>query len=129
MEKLVAGDVIVVPFPFTNLARAKRRPAFVLAALADGDYIFCQITSRAWPQSIPLRMSDLSEGTLPHDSYVRPEKLFTGNQTLVLSRVGHVKSAIQQMIHARLLALFEPLSGAPDPADYSHPDPDGDDTL
>ncbi len=101
MEKLVAGDVIVVPFPFTNLARAKRRPAFVLAALADGDYIFCQITSRAWPQSIPLRMSDLAEGTLPHDSYVRPEKLFTGNQTLVLSRVGHVKSAIQQMIHGR----------------------------
>ncbi len=39
-ERLVAGDVIVGPFPFTNLARAKRRPAFVLAALADGDYIF-----------------------------------------------------------------------------------------
>ncbi|WP_243239856.1 hypothetical protein [Sulfobacillus harzensis] len=46
---------------------------------------------------------------MPHDSYVRPEKLFTGNQTLVLSRVGHVKSAIQQMIHGRLLALFEAL--------------------
>ncbi len=131
MEKLVAGDVVVVPFPFTNLARAKRRPAFVLAALADGDYIFCQITSRAWPQAIPLRMSDLSEGTLPHDSYVRPEKLFTGNQTLVLSRVGHVKFAIQQMIHGRLLALFEPLlcePSAPDPTDYSNPNHDGDDT-
>ncbi len=73
-------------------------------------------------------MSDLSEGTLPHDSYVRPEKLFTGNQTLVLSRVGHVKSAIQQMIHGRLLALFEPLSGAPDPTDHSNPNHDGDDT-
>ncbi len=84
MEKLVAGNVVVVPFRFTNLARAKRRPAFVLVALADGDYIFCQITSGAWRQSIPLRMSDLSEGTLPHDSYVRPEKLFTGNQTLVV---------------------------------------------
>ena len=131
MEKLVAGDVVVVPFPFTNLARAKRRPAFVLAALADGDYIFCQITSRAWPQAIPLRMSDVSEGTLPHDSYVRAEKLFTGNQTLVLSRVGHVKSAIQQIIHGRLLALFEPLScepGSPDPTDHSNPNHDGDDT-
>lgn len=132
MEKLVAGDVVVVPFPFTNLEHAKRRPAFVLAVLADGDYIFCQITSRAWPQSIPLRMRDLSEGTLPHDSYVRPEKLFTGNQTLVLSRVGHVKSAIQQMVHGRLLALFDALSrepGAPEPAGYSSPDRDGGDTL
>ena len=40
MEKLVAGDVLVVPFPLTNLARAKRRPAFVLAALAGGDLYF-----------------------------------------------------------------------------------------
>lgn len=71
-------------------------------------------------------MRDLSEGTLPHDSYVRPEK-----QTLVLSRVGHVKSAIQQMIYGRLLALFEALScepGAPD-LPTSNPDHDGDNTL
>jgi len=30
------GDVIVVPFPFSDLAAAKRRPALVLAEL-DGD--------------------------------------------------------------------------------------------
>jgi mRNA interferase MazF len=110
MEKLVAGDVVVVPFPFTTLERAKRRPAFVLAVLPDDDYIFCQITSRAWPQSIPLRTSDFVEGTLPHDSYVRPEKLFTGNQALVLSRVGHSKSTVQQRIYRRLLELFQVLS-------------------
>ena len=31
MEKLVVGDVVVVPFPFTDLEHAKRRPALVLA--------------------------------------------------------------------------------------------------
>ncbi len=68
---------------------------------------------------------------MPHDLYVRPEKLFTGNQTLVLSRVGHVKSAIQQRIHEYLLVLFEELSSepeAPDPTDHSNPNRDGDDT-
>lgn len=29
MEKLIAGDVVVVPFPFTTLDRAKRRPALI----------------------------------------------------------------------------------------------------
>ena len=78
-----------------------------------------------------MRMSDVSEGRLPHDSYVRPEKLFTGNQTLVLSQVGHVKSAIPQRIHERLLVLFEELSSepeAPDPTAHSNPNRDGDDT-
>jgi hypothetical protein len=68
---------------------------------------------------------------LPHDSYVRPEKPFTGIQTLVLSRVGHVKSAIQQMIREPLLVLFEELSsepGATDPTEHPNADHDGEDT-
>ena len=104
MEKLVVGDV-VVPFPFTNLERAKRRLAFVLAVLGDGDYVFYQITSRAWPESVSLCTTDFTEGSLPHDSYVRPEKLYTENQTLVLSRAGHATAHAQRKIHS-WLALF-----------------------
>jgi len=37
LEKFVKGDVVVVPFPFSDLTEAKRRPALVLAEL-DGDY-------------------------------------------------------------------------------------------
>ena len=109
MEKLVVGDVVVVPFPFTDLERAKRRPALVLAVLGDGDYIFCQITSRAWPDSVSLCPTDFTEGSLPHDSYVRPEKLYTGNQTVVLSRAGHATDDVQEKIYRRLLALFQAL--------------------
>ena len=57
MEKLVVGDVVVVPFPFTDLEHPKRRPALVLG---DGDYIFCQITSRAWPDSVSLCSTDFT---------------------------------------------------------------------
>jgi mRNA interferase MazF len=106
MEKPVVGDVVVVPFPFTDLERAKRRPALVLA---DGDYIFCQITSRAWLDSVSLCPTDFTEGSLPHNSYVRPEKLYTGNQTVVLSRAGHLTDDVQEKIHRRLLALFQAL--------------------
>jgi mRNA interferase MazF len=42
----VNGDVVVVPFPFSGLTTAKKRPAFVAAEAEHGNVILCQITSR-----------------------------------------------------------------------------------
>lgn len=39
MERFIKGDVIVLPFPFTDLSSAKRRPAVVLADIKGNDYI------------------------------------------------------------------------------------------
>ncbi|MCB1224421.1 MAG: type II toxin-antitoxin system PemK/MazF family toxin [Verrucomicrobiaceae bacterium] len=46
MGKPVAGDVVVLPFPQTNLQTGKRRPALVVADLPGDDLILCQITSQ-----------------------------------------------------------------------------------
>ena len=47
MEGFVKGDVVVVPFPFSNLTRAKRRPALVIAELEGDDLISYQIASQS----------------------------------------------------------------------------------
>jgi len=41
----VKGDVVVVPFPFSDLSQAKRRPALVVAELEGDDLLLSQITS------------------------------------------------------------------------------------
>lgn len=46
MARFVKGDVVVVPFPFSDLTSAKRRPALILAELEGDDRILCQITSQ-----------------------------------------------------------------------------------
>jgi mRNA interferase MazF len=47
MGKPVTGEVVVLPFPQTNLQAGERRPALVVANLAGDDLILCQITSQA----------------------------------------------------------------------------------
>ncbi len=39
---------MLVPFPFSDLSRAKLRPAVVLADAGRGDWILCQITSKPY---------------------------------------------------------------------------------
>ncbi len=39
MARFVNGDVVVVPFPFTDLSSAKVRPALVVASLDRGDRV------------------------------------------------------------------------------------------
>jgi mRNA interferase MazF len=45
MERFIKGDVAVVPFPFSDLTAAKRRPALIIAELSGDDLILSQITS------------------------------------------------------------------------------------
>lgn len=55
MAEFVRGDVVVVPFPFSDLSQAKRRPALVVAELTGDDLILCQITSQSVKDSTPFR--------------------------------------------------------------------------
>lgn len=86
MGKLVAGEVVVLPFPQTNLEVGKRRPALVVAELTGDDVILCQITSQARRDSysISLTGDDFERGRLAIDSFIRPNRLFTVDQTVIL---------------------------------------------
>ena len=94
MEKFVKGDVIVVPFPFSDLSRAKKRPALVIAKLEDNDLILSQITSQQISDKFAIEMkeNDFENGTLRQTSDVRPNRIFTADRRIVLYRVGHLKS-------------------------------------
>jgi glycosyltransferase involved in cell wall biosynthesis len=44
--RFVKGDVVVLPFPFSDLTANKKRPALVVANLSGDDIIVCLITSQ-----------------------------------------------------------------------------------
>lgn len=104
----VVGDVVVVPFPFSDLSGAKRRPALVLAELDGDDLILCQITSVARQDgySIPLTSADFAHGQLPRPSFIRPNRLFTADGAIVVSRVGSLSPPKLAEVRAGLARIL-----------------------
>jgi mRNA interferase MazF len=96
METFVRGNVVVIPFPFSDLSATKRRPALVLANLEGNDILLCQITSQYRDEKhvVPLKTTDFNMGALPVNSYIRPERIFTADQTIILRTVGIVSKEI-----------------------------------
>ncbi len=103
-----AGDVAIVPFPFTDIAVAKPRPALALSAHKangeSGNTIFAMITTAAkshWPTDVPL--ADADAAGLSAASLVRL-KLFTLDNRLVARKIGalspHDRLAVRKMLRA-----------------------------
>jgi len=93
LARFVKGDVVVVPFPFSDLTQAKRRPALVVAELEGDDLILCQITSQRIRDryAIAIDENDFQARTLKQKSNVRPNRIFTADWHIILYRVGNLK--------------------------------------
>lgn len=94
MARFVKGDVVVVPFPFSDLSQAKRRPALVLTESEGNDRILCQITSQALRDKYAIQLDDkdFAEGNLRQKSNVRPNRIFTADIRIILYRIGRLKA-------------------------------------
>ena len=95
MGRFVRGDVVVVPFPFSDLSAAKRRPALVLAELSGDDVILGQITSQVKTDgySVPITSPDFTSGKLDQDSNACPNRLFTADSNIVVYRAGELQES------------------------------------
>ncbi len=52
------GFVVLVPFSFSNLSRSKLRPAVLLAEVARGDRLLCQVTSTPYGDALAILLDD-----------------------------------------------------------------------
>lgn len=94
MGAFAVRQVILLPFPFSDLSASKLRPALLLAPADKGDWVLCQITSRPYAdlQAIALTDTDFSEGGLQRLSYARASKLFTAHESLFQRVAGTLKA-------------------------------------
>ncbi len=109
MERLMKGDIVVLPFPFSDLTTTKKRPACILANINGDDRIVCQITTikRTDNKSISLFNSDLKNGVLKIESYLRINKIFTIDKSLILYKFGEIKKEKMNVVIHKVCNLFK----------------------
>lgn len=108
MGKFAVGEVVLVSFPFSDLKGQKIRPALVLAKAEFGNLILCQITSKPYASKIAIRIDQDSfkKGKLPITSYVRPDKMFTADSSIIRDSAGQLSSPATEVILKSARKLF-----------------------
>jgi mRNA interferase MazF len=105
-----AGEVVLVPFPFSDLSQSKLRPAVCLADAGRGDWVLCQITSSPYgdPAAVSLDASDFASGGLLMASFARPGKLFTAHAGLIVRSVGVLTPTACARVLSAVVAILQP---------------------
>jgi len=107
-----AFDVVVVPFPFTDRATTKRRPALVLSNESTfnrkvGQSVLAMITSANnsnWP--LDTNIQDIDAAGLSSASVVRM-KLFTLDDRLIIRKAGQLNRQDRKATAKVLRDLFD----------------------
>ena len=103
------GDIVLVKLPFTDLSQTKIRPTFVVTKLKANDLIVCQITSqppRSYEIAIEITNTDMEEGNLAFNSYVRADKIFTIDQSIVVNKIGRLHSDKVKKVKEAIISLI-----------------------
>jgi mRNA interferase MazF len=106
----VKGQVLKVLFPFSDLSDAKKRPGLVVATIHGDDTILCQITSQndeQDPYAISLTAEDFEEGNLRQTSYIRPNKIFTADPTILSDVIGYIKQSKMDEVEQAIIKILQ----------------------
>lgn len=108
MERFVKGDIVVIPFPFSDLSGSKKRPAFVLADLEGDDIILCQITSQQTKDkyAIPIKDSDFIIGKLISLSNIRPNRIFTADKNIIIRKAATLNEASVNSVIQKIISIL-----------------------
>ena len=109
MEEFVKGQIVVVPFPFSDLSDFKKRPAIVIASLDGDNLILAQITSkeRSKKYSLSISVSDFESGSLHIDSFVNCDKIFTLDKEIILRTIGKLDFKKTNQIISKVVDIIK----------------------
>ncbi|HDN79692.1 MAG TPA: type II toxin-antitoxin system PemK/MazF family toxin [Chloroflexi bacterium] len=110
-------DIVLVPFPFSDLSGRKVRPVLILSNDSynqrSADVIVCGLTTnlKPTPYSIIIDVTDVEQvGTLRHRSKIKVDAIASLEQSILIKRIARLKASVFEQVLAMLYRLIEPSS-------------------
>tara|TARA_Y100000031_G_scaffold123849_1_gene139350 strand:- start:190 stop:525 length:336 start_codon:yes stop_codon:yes gene_type:complete len=110
MGTFTKGDIVLYPYPYTDLSKRKIRPCLVLSKEMNEDIILCQITSRAIRKdtyAIELKQKETEGGNLAIDSFIRSNMVFTAAKRDIKMRICKVSDKKYNQVTEMLLKIVK----------------------
>jgi mRNA interferase MazF len=98
-------DIILIPFPLTDLASQKIRPALQLSQATDEDIVLCAISTKKH-SSFDIKISPTKANGLKKISYIRSNKIATIEKRLALAKLGTLDASTKQLVQKNLISLL-----------------------
>lgn len=110
------GEILLVPFPFTDLSSTKYRPALVISAdwfnASHSDAICVAITSNephmVSRDELQVPGPDLPKAGLPKPSKIKAGKIFTIHESLVVRKMGCLTNKTLEAVVRKFIDLSQP---------------------
>jgi len=104
------GDIVLVPFPFTDQSVSKKRPAVVLSSQAfhreTADLIVIAVTTQARPwSSLEVPITEWQGAGLLRPSVIKPV-VFSLERRLVVKRIGKLQTADRSALKDAIAAIL-----------------------
>lgn len=100
------GDIILIPFPFTDLSGNKNRPAVILID-SEEDVTVCFLTTQLkWQTEFDITVKPSDLNGLKKVSLVRLSKFATIDKDLIIGRLGSFDDNYINLLNINLMKIL-----------------------
>lgn len=105
-------EIVLLPYPFSNLERLKVRPALVVSNnqfnKKSNDCVMVPLTTviKDEPYSVVIGQNNLSSGKLLKPSRIRADKIFSVEKNLITMKIGKLKDESFEKVKQEIFKIF-----------------------
>ncbi len=101
------GDIVLIPFPFTDLTGIKNRPALILVN-GESDLTVSFITTQLkWQEDFDVKIEPSQLNGLKRISLIRLSKLATIDKNLVTGKLGNLSQNELANVDKNQMGIFK----------------------